>query len=92
MKSRFAKKVDANQPEIVEALRDAGLAVLDLHTLGKGCPDILVSDRRDMLLVEIKAPGKDLQPNQVQWFLEWSGKQPFVATTAEEILMRFKRI
>jgi len=35
-------KVDANQAEIVAALRRAGASVLSLADLGNGCPDLLV--------------------------------------------------
>jgi len=36
------RKVDANQPEIVETLRACGASVQSIHTVGQGCPDILV--------------------------------------------------
>ena len=38
----MAKRVDANQSIIVDALRQAGCSVLDLHEVGLDCPDILV--------------------------------------------------
>ena len=37
-----AAKIDANQNEIVDALRKAGCSVQILSSVGKGCPDILV--------------------------------------------------
>lgn len=38
------KRIDANQPEIVLALRKAGCSVLVLSELGKGAPDLLVGE------------------------------------------------
>ena len=57
-KNQWAKKVDANQPEIVEALRAIGYTVTLTHRLGAGFPDILVTrnDSIVALLVEIKVP------------------------------------
>ena len=43
MKKLFrAAKVDANQGEIVKALRAHGCEVLSLAPMGGGCPDLLV--------------------------------------------------
>ena len=39
---RRIARVDRNQAEIVQALRSMGATVQHLHTIGKGCPDILV--------------------------------------------------
>ena len=57
-KNQYAKKVDANQPEIVQALRAIGYTVTLTHRLGAGFPDILVTrgDSLIALLVEIKTP------------------------------------
>ena len=38
----FKKRVDRNQPEIVDALRKAGASVGHTHAVGKGFPDIVV--------------------------------------------------
>ena len=48
---RRAGKIDANQPEIVAALRDAGCSVLSLAQLGGGVPDLLIGRGNLMLLV-----------------------------------------
>ena len=41
---RRAAKIDANQPEIVKALRSAGCWVLSLAAIGEGVPDLLVTE------------------------------------------------
>lgn len=51
---RRAARVDRNQPEIVQALRQVGAFVQPLHTIGGGCPDILVGYRDVWHLMEIK--------------------------------------
>ena len=38
----YRKRVDRNQPEIVEALREAGASVAHTHAIGQGFPDIVV--------------------------------------------------
>lgn len=72
---RRAAKVDANQPEIVKALRDAGCWVLDLSGVGNGCPDLLVHKPThpwDLVLLEIKDGAKPpsarkLTPDQIEF-------------------------
>lgn len=59
---RRAARADANQPAVVAALRLDGWFVLPIHTLGRGCPDLLVSKRLGgnpwCALVEIKDGAK----------------------------------
>jgi len=52
---RRAAKVDANQVAIASALRQIGCSVLHLHTIGRGCPDLLVGRHNcGNILLEIK--------------------------------------
>jgi hypothetical protein len=46
MLMRRAAKIDANQPQIVEALRKAGATVHSLAAVGNGIPDLLVGAMR----------------------------------------------
>jgi len=48
-----ACRVDRNQPEIVEAFRKLGYAVLLIHTL-KNCADIIISRDGKTAVIEIK--------------------------------------
>jgi len=50
---RKAAAVDANQSDIVTALRGAGCSVCLLHAVGKGCPDLLVAYHGRLVLMEI---------------------------------------
>ena len=83
MSSR-AKRIDANQPEIVKALKAAGCSVLDLHEVGKGCPDLLVGWQGQDLLVEIKTEDGKLEPVQVDFHRDWRGRC-IVARSAAEV-------
>lgn len=87
---RRASKADANQSEIVDALRRAGASVQPLHAVGSGCPDILVGFRGVNLMVEIKDGNKPpsarrLTPDQVVWHDAWRG-QVIVVKSVDEAL------
>lgn len=81
--SRFARKIDANQPEIVRALRDAGNQVQSLAPLGKGAPDLLVHRAMRLWLLEVKAGNGDLTPAQREWHALWP---VHIVRTPEEAL------
>lgn len=75
---RRAARTDANQPEIVAALRAAGATVQSLATVGDGCPDLLVGYRGANLIFECKdgakSPGnRKLTDDQVTWICAWNG-------------------
>lgn len=73
-----AAKIDANQNEIVEALRKSGCTVQILSSVGKGCPDILVGRGGHNYLLEIKDGNKPksaqkLTSDQIDWHSKWNG-------------------
>lgn len=90
---RRAAKVDANQSEIVKALRALGCDVLILSAVGDGCPDLLVTapvfPRRTMLIEikdEAKPPSKrTLTADQVEFHREWRGEIHIVKSVDEAI-------
>lgn len=76
---RRAARVDGNQASIVKDLRTYGATVQHLHTIGEGCPDILVGWRRRNYLFEVKDPGKIpskrvLTKDEEIWHAEWRGQ------------------
>lgn len=88
--TRRAAKVDRNQAEIVGALRAVGASVEPLHTVGKGCPDLLVGFRGQNWLIEVKdglAPNsaQKLNDRQVVWHRDWRG-QAVVVNNAEDAI------
>jgi hypothetical protein len=73
---RRAAKVDRNQDEIVSALRAAGAIVQSLAAIGKGVPDLLVSFRGNLFLLEVKdgskpPSGQKLTEAQKTWHQAW---------------------
>ena len=82
---RRAAKVDANQPEIVAALRGIGADVQHLYTLGEGCPDILVGYRGNNWLFEIKTKSGKLTEDEAEWHDKWRGQVHIVRTPEQAI-------
>jgi hypothetical protein len=74
-----AAKVDANQAEIVAALRAIGCKVYVSSSFGQGFPDLVVlTPRRHVVLLEVKDGAKPpsarkLTPEQVKFHNEWDG-------------------
>ena len=84
------KRVDQNQPLIVQALRSVGASVQFLHTIGKGCPDLLVGFRGLNFVLEVKNPAQKpsdrrLTPDEERWHLTWSGQKAVVETIDEAL-------
>ena len=81
---RAAYRVDANQPAIVQALRQIGATVQHLHMVGDGCPDILVGYRGANYLFEIKqGPRSKMTKDEREWHEAWRGTV-FVVTSPEQ--------
>jgi len=87
MHARRAAKVDVNQPALVAEIRALGWTVQHLHSLGQGCPDILVGAKGKNYLLEIKNPEYDgkLTADEQDWHDSWRG-QVAVVETIEDIL------
>lgn len=74
-----AAKVDANQAEIVRALRYWGCTVEVTSMVGGGFPDLVVGFRGVNYLIEIKDGNKPpsarvLTTEQERWHRKWLGK------------------
>lgn len=85
-----AKRIDANQPDIVRALRKIGASVQSLASVGHGCPDLLVGYRNKNFTFELKDPSQPpskrrLTPDETEWHQSWKG-QIHVIETFEEAL------
>ena len=76
---RRKARIDGNQNEIVAHLRQLGMSVCLLHTVGDGVPDVLVGYRGINVLLEIKDGSKppsrrELTEDEQKWHLEWRGQ------------------
>jgi Holliday junction resolvase len=81
-------KRDGNHGAIVEALKARGCTVVDLSSVGSGCPDLLVAWSGKCVLLEIKDPeGRDrIEPIQAQWHASWKGPSVVVVRSVREAL------
>ena len=88
---RRAAASDANQKDIVAALRDVGATVIPCHAVGKGFPDLVIGFRGDTYLIEVKDPSQpkhrhELTPTQKLFHAAWPGKPIAKVFTANEAL------
>ena len=99
---RRAAKVDANQPRIVDDLRQCGYSVQPLHTVGQGCPDLLVGAHGICVVLEVKDGEKPpsaqrLTPDEEKWHVAWKGQKAVVrcfdeaVAVIEEQVRRFRQ-
>ena len=84
------RRIDRNQPEIVQKLRDIGATVTVLSMVGFGCPDILVGWHGVNYLLEIKDGEKSpsrrtLTPAEMRWHRDWEGQSAIVLSADEAI-------
>jgi hypothetical protein len=75
---RQAARIDANQNEIVQALRDVGASVAITSMVGAGFPDIVVGYRGQNYMIEIKDGSKSpsrrkLTPDEKEFHDLWRG-------------------
>lgn len=92
---RRAARIDANQDQIVSALRAAG-ATVRVVTQGNGLPDLLVGYRGYTLLLEVKdgkkAPSaRKLTEAEQKFFNEWRGGMLAIVESVDEALDILKR-
>lgn len=87
--SRYARKVDDNQGEIVEALRTLGVYVRSLASVGSGCPDLLCGYNGRTVLLEVKdgrrpPSERRLTEAEADFFQDWRGGPIYVVGSVEE--------
>jgi len=87
---RRANRIDANQNDIVDALREAG-AVVRIISQGDGIPDLLVGYNGYTILMEVKdgdkVPSKrQLTESEQKFFDEWTGGMIAVINNVQEAL------
>jgi hypothetical protein len=92
---RRAAKVDANQSDIVSALRKVGASVTPIHAVGNGCPDLLVGFRSKNYVFEVKDGAKPpsarkLTDDEAVWFGNWKGEAHVVETAEQAIAILMK--
>ncbi len=92
--SKFARRVDANQSEIVQALERMGVATVDLSQAAQfraGLPDLLCSLHGYTFLAECKTDLGELSPEQLHFMEEWKGPV-YVLRTTDDVVARVTEI
>jgi Holliday junction resolvase len=89
---RRASATDANQAEIVSALRAVGASVQPLHSVGQGTPDLLIGFGGVNYLIEIKDGSRKpserkLSKRQVEWHSAWRGQVSVAETVSQALLI-----
>ena len=70
----YKRRVDDNQKSIVHTFIALGCSVLDLSTVGRGCPDLLVGYKGNSVLVEVKSSAKaTFTESQIKFMQDWRG-------------------
>lgn len=92
---RRAARVDANQEQIVSALRACG-ATVRVVTQGDGIPDLLVGYRGYTILMEVKdgrkpPSARKLTEEEEKFFANWTGGMLAIVNSVEEALELLKR-
>jgi hypothetical protein len=92
---RRASRTDGNQAKIVAALRSYGCSVQLLHTVGQGCPDLMIGIHGRTGLLEVKDGDKppsarQRTEDQKRWMSEWRGG-PVGLVTHVDGALRFAR-
>lgn len=86
MANKWHTKVrrDANHVEIMTFLRkDSACSVIDLAALGNSVPDLIVSSRGKVVLIEIKTPEGKIYLEQLLFLARWNGYVGFATTIGE---------
>ena len=81
----WAKKIDTNQQDIVDALLKIGCSVYDASRAGGGFPDLVVGYRQCTYLVEVKSGKRKLNPKQKEFHEDWRGNITVVRSPMEAI-------
>jgi len=87
---RYANRIDANQNQIVDAMRKVG-AVVRIISQGDGIPDLLVGYKGFTILMEVKDGDKvpsarKLTEAEQKFFDDWRGGMLAVVNSVEEAL------
>lgn len=82
---KYAAKRDANESEIITALKAVGATVVQISAAG--CPDLLIGYRGATYLCETKARKGKLTPAQIAWHEGWDGNRVIVVRSVQDALI-----
>jgi hypothetical protein len=89
---RFSRRDDGHR-KIVEWYEELFCSVLDLHTMGHGCPDLLIGCAGRDELVEVKSEVLgQLESVQVMFAKNWRGRKVTVVRTHADVINHVQNI
>lgn len=77
---RRAARRDANEPDVIKALRQVGATVVQQDWC-----DLVVGYRGQNYLLEVKTESGDLKPSQERLLSEWRGHYAIVRSPADAL-------
>lgn len=80
---RYAAKRDANEREIIKALRKLGAEVYELSS--RSIPDLLIGWRGQNYLVEVKQEKGKLTKDQERFHQTWTGQVAIIRSVDEAV-------
>ena len=80
----WARKKDATHVACAVAFRRLGYSVMEIWRAPK-CVDLVVAKHGRAWIIEVKAPGEKLTPEQAKLLLEWQGPSA-VVESVEDVL------
>ena len=79
-------KIDANQNEVVNKLRETGHSVWITSSMGQGAPDFVIGRNGHNLLCELKPDDKaKLTDDELDWHTNWKGKVVTIRSFEEAV-------
>lgn len=93
MRNPAAKgRPDANHNSIRDWYEALYCSVVDLHSVGFGCPDLLVGVSGRSELVEVKTECGNLEPSQVRFIRDWRGSKVTVVRTQADVINHVQNV
>lgn len=77
---------DANHVAVSGWYEELFCSVLDLSSVGFGCPDLAVAAAGRMELVEVKAQDGRVKPSQKTFASTWRGPRIVIARTQADVI------
>ena len=85
-----ARRIDANQRELIKVFERLGYSVVDTSAVGEGYPDLNVGKGGYTWLVEVKSKVGTLTPDQIKFRASWRGNYVLVRDV-DDVLAQFGR-
>mgnify|MGYP003340286181 CR=1 FL=1 len=72
--SKYARRVDVNQSELIKVFKQLGCSVFDTSRVAGGFPDLMIGKNKKTVLVEIKSSEKaKYTAAQELFMMNWRG-------------------